>query len=54
MISPEGVSSGVAAHVSLDSDERRAVDLGQTHGQVVLRLNPDGRALEFAFADLPA
>lgn len=49
-ISPDGVSEGMAARVSIDGDEREAIDLGQTGGQFVMALTHDARGLEFAFA----
>jgi len=52
-ITPEGSSSGMAARVSLDGDDRHAVDLGQTGGQIVLPLGTDAHALEFTFASPP-
>jgi amino acid permease len=49
-ITPEGASGSLPARLTVyDGEERRAVDLGQSGGQVVLRLNHEQCRLEVAF-----
>ena len=49
-ISPEGISESLPVHVAVhDGDEKRDVDLGESGGQVVLRLKHELLRLEFAF-----
>jgi amino acid permease len=49
-ISPEGISESLPLRVAVhDGDEKRDVDLGESGGQVVLRLKHDSLRLEFAF-----
>ncbi len=49
-ITPEGASGSLPARLTVyDGEERREVDLGQSGGQVVLRLNHEQSRLEVAF-----
>jgi len=54
-ITAEGTSGSLPARLTVyDGEERREVDLGQSSGQVVLRLNHERCRLEVAFPASPS